>query len=53
MNPWDCGPFVPILQEAGGYFGDWHGNATNYAGEGLATNANLRDEILGLLNPLQ
>jgi len=53
MNPWDCGPFVPILQEAGGYFGDWHGNATNYAGEGLATNAHLRDEILTLLNPLQ
>ena len=49
MNPWDCGPFVPILQEAGGYFGDWRGNATNYAGEGLATNAALKDEVVALL----
>jgi histidinol-phosphatase len=53
MNPWDCGPFVPILQEAGGYFGDWRGNATNHGGEGLATNGALRDEILSLLQPLQ
>lgn len=50
MNPWDCGPFVPILQEAGGYFGDWRGNPTNYASEGLATNGCLRDEILSVLN---
>lgn len=49
MNPWDCGPFVTILQEAGGYFGDWHGNPTLHAGEGLATNAALRDAILKLL----
>jgi myo-inositol-1(or 4)-monophosphatase len=49
VNPWDCGPFVPILQEAGGYFGDWKGNATNYGGQGLATNAALRDRVLRLL----
>jgi fructose-1,6-bisphosphatase/inositol monophosphatase family enzyme len=28
MAPWDCGPFPPIFSEAGGYFGDWHGNVT-------------------------
>jgi histidinol-phosphatase len=49
MNPWDAGPFVPILREAGGYFGDWHGNPTLHAGEGLATNAALRDEIIAVL----
>jgi myo-inositol-1(or 4)-monophosphatase len=49
MNPWDCGPFVPILQEAGGYFGDWQGHPTNYAGQGLATNAALKDEVIALL----
>ncbi len=49
MNSWDCGPFVPILQEAGGYFGDWRGNPTNHSGEGLATNAALKDEIIALL----
>src|SRR3712207_8888060 len=26
MNPWDCGPFPPILREAGAYFGRWSGN---------------------------
>ena len=53
MNPWDCGPFVPILQEAGGYFGDWHGNPTLHADEGLATNAALRDQIISLLEEQQ
>ncbi|MCU0508822.1 MAG: histidinol phosphate phosphatase [Anaerolineae bacterium] len=49
VNPWDCGPFVPILQEAGGYFGDWNGHPTNYGGRALATNAALRDRVLRLL----
>lgn len=49
MNPWDCGPFVPILQEAGGYFGDWQGNPTNHAGLGLATNAALKEQVIALL----
>lgn len=52
MNPWDCGPFVTILQEAGGYFGDWHGNPTLHANEGLATNGVLRDQIIRLLEGL-
>jgi histidinol-phosphatase len=51
MQPWDCGPFVTILQEAGGYFGDWHGNPTIHGGEGLGTNGALRDEVLALLHP--
>ena len=37
MNPWDCAPFPPTLREAGGYFGDWSGNETIYAGEALST----------------
>ncbi len=49
MNPWDCGPFPVIFREAGGYFGDWQGNETVDAGEALATNAALKDEVLGLL----
>lgn len=46
MNPWDCAPFLPILQEAGGYFGDWRGHPTIDAGEALATNGHLLDELL-------
>ncbi len=49
MNSWDCGPFVTILQEAGGYFGDWRGNPTLHSGQGLATNAALKEEVIALL----
>lgn len=51
MEPYDCGPFVPILQEAGGYFGDWRGNRTIFGREGLATNAALYDDVCRLLAP--
>lgn len=50
MAVWDCGPFPPILSEAGGYFGDWAGNEGCIdAGEALATNAALKDSVVGLL----
>lgn len=50
MNVWDCGPFPPILREAGGYFGDWHGNETIYAAEALATTPALLPQVLDLLH---
>ena len=49
MNVWDCAPFPPILREAGGYFGDWQGNETIYAGESVATNQALLPHILEIL----
>jgi histidinol-phosphatase len=49
MNPWDCGPFPPILQEAGGYFGDWQGKATIYGGEAMCTTQTLLPEVLALI----
>jgi len=49
MAVWDCGPFPPVLREAGGYFGDWKGNSTVYGGEGLATTRALLPEVLALL----
>jgi histidinol-phosphatase len=50
MNAWDCGPFPPILREAGGYFGDWQGNRTIYASEAMSTTNALLPEVLALLN---
>jgi myo-inositol-1(or 4)-monophosphatase len=50
MNIWDCGPFPPILSEAGGYFGDWKGNPTIYAHESLATTQALLPNVLELIN---
>jgi histidinol-phosphatase len=49
MSAWDCGPFPPILQEAGGYFGDWQGNPTIYGKEALATTRALLPEVLALI----
>ena len=50
MNPWDCGPFPPILREAGGFFGDWSGNETIYANEAMSTTQILLPEVLRLVD---
>ncbi len=49
MNPWDCGPFPPILEEAGGYFGDWAGNPTIYGNEAISTSQVLLPEVLEVI----
>lgn len=49
MNPYDCGPFPVILREAGGFFGDWSGNETIYAGEALSAPRQLLPEALSLI----
>jgi fructose-1,6-bisphosphatase/inositol monophosphatase family enzyme len=46
MCVWDAAPMLPILEEAGGTFTDWKGNPTIHAGEGIATNGLLLDEVL-------
>lgn len=46
MNIWDCAPFLPILREAGGYFGDWNGKEGIDHGESLGTNRQLLDAVL-------
>ncbi|MGM0786610.1 MAG: inositol monophosphatase family protein [Thermodesulfobacteriota bacterium] len=50
MNVWDCAPFPPILKEAGGYFGDWSGNATIYQGEAVSVNSHLLSGVLSMIN---
>lgn len=49
MNLWDCGPFPPIFKEAGGYYGDWTGNETIYAGEAIGTTQKLLPEVLQII----
>lgn len=46
MNPWDAAALVAIIQEAGGSFMDWQGQASIYTGNGISVNAALREEIL-------
>lgn len=49
MTAWDAGPLPVILREAGGYFGDWQGNETIHADEGLSTTQTLLPEVLSVI----
>jgi histidinol-phosphatase len=49
MSVWDCAPFPPILQEAGGYFGDWQGNVTIHGEEAIGTTQALLPQVLALI----
>jgi histidinol-phosphatase len=46
VKVWDCAPFQVILEEAGGTFTDWSGTPTVYAGESIATNGLLLEQVL-------
>ena len=45
---WDAAAIQPVIVEAGGSFTDWRGEPTIYSGEGVATNAHVRDEVLAV-----
>ena len=49
MNPWDCAALLPILDESGGRFTDWRGQARIDGGDAVSTNGLLHDAILDLL----
>jgi histidinol phosphatase-like enzyme (inositol monophosphatase family) len=49
MNPWDAGPFLTIITEAGGRFTTREGEATIHGGSGISTNGMLHDEVLEVL----
>jgi myo-inositol-1(or 4)-monophosphatase len=48
-HPWDCAPFPVMFSELMGYFGDWKGNETIYAGEAMATSQSLLPLVLAHL----
>ena len=50
MSDWDAAPLQIILEEAGGRFTDWKGNATIFGKEGVGSNGVLHEEILAVLN---
>ena len=50
MNSWDCGPLLPILEEAGGTFTDWEGKATIHGKNAFSTNGHLFGAVLSYLN---
>lgn len=48
MSLWDGAAIQPIIEEAGGTFTNWSGEPTIYAGEGLATNRLVLEEVLAI-----
>ena len=49
LSIWDGAPFVPIIREAGGFFGSWEGKEGHTYGEAVACNAGLKSQILELI----
>jgi fructose-1,6-bisphosphatase/inositol monophosphatase family enzyme len=49
MNVWDCAALAPILEEAGGTFTTWSGEATIWGNEAVGTNGALFEEVMALI----
>jgi len=49
MNVWDCAALLPIMEEAGGTFTDWHGVGTATGGNAIATNGLLFDDVMKIV----
>ncbi len=47
---WDAAPLKTILEEAGGWFGNWKGEATIEGREGASSNAALKDAVVEILS---
>jgi len=50
MNLWDCAALLPIVEEAGGTFTDWKGNRTISAGNSIATNKHVFEEVMSIIS---
>jgi histidinol-phosphatase len=48
LNVWDAAAVQPIIEEAGGTFTDWQGTPTIRAGEAVATNGLVFEEVLSI-----
>lgn len=51
LSPWDAGPLLTILTEAGGRFTDLEGRETIHGGSGISTNGVMHDEVIRTLRP--
>jgi histidinol-phosphatase len=51
MAPWDAGPFLTIVTEAGGTFTTLGGEATVHGGSGVGSNGRVHGEVLSALTP--
>ena len=52
MAPWDAGPFLTILTEAGGLFTTLGGEVTLHGGSGVSSNGLIHKKVLTELDGL-
>ena len=50
LNVWDAAAVQPIIEEAGGRYSDWKGEAKIDTGDAVGSNGQFHDDILKLLN---
>ncbi len=48
MHVWDAAPILPILEEAGGCFTDWHGCRSTNSGHGIGSNRLVHAQVVRL-----
>jgi len=53
MNIWDCAALLPIVEEAGGTFTDWHGERTIDGGNAISTNGKLFGDVMDVIRKAQ
>jgi histidinol phosphatase-like enzyme (inositol monophosphatase family) len=49
LEEWDACALLPILEEAGGRFTDWHGSRTIYGGSAISSNGLLHNAVMQLV----
>lgn len=49
LSVWDCAALLPIMEESGGSFTSWHGEATIWGESGISTNAALHNEVMRIV----
>jgi len=48
LSVWDMAALPAILEEAGGTFTDWQGNATIHGGDGVGTNGKVFGQVMSV-----
>lgn len=48
LSVWDMAALPAILEEAGGTFTDWQGNATIHGGDGVGTNGKVFEQVMAV-----
>jgi len=49
LAEWDASALIPIVEEAGAVFMDWHGESTAVGGNGISVVPALKDELLRVI----